>query len=559
MSNNMPQKIIDVDPSKPIASTVAELQLPPRPLIVLLGDFADGLNDQVRSICSRVIAPAALDPGALILDDARCSGCSPLIAQAALEQDTMPPLLGIIPSDRVATDIDANHELLLRLPPLWTDTAKYTFQIADQLIQTGAALKPAMALLFGGADAEKKSVVRCARRGWPVVVIKGTGGLADAILAAQTAQSNGLVPANLNDPDLREILETACICTAVIDTAPDDLNRTLLGHIDLNAVDTTLVQAWQRFTELDLTASETQGRFRWMQTVLATLAGLAALLAILSTRNAVPLSLRLWAHQHGVPEGTLHVLILLTAFLISVNQAYNSYFRDRNKWILLRGAAEALKREIFRFRARAGAYSDEQCLQVSRELKLAARLKEITSALEQSEVIKTNLLSVGPTDAAADKQRNTFLSPEEYVAVRLQDQVRYLGRKTSRLERQLRVLQTLIYVAGATGTFLAAIRLDVWVALPTALITALTSKLQGEQVEHLLMQYNKARVELRNIEVWWTALSRWEKDRPQNIDLLVDQTEKVLEAESAFWSQQMQTPLALEQLTEKERPNQVAA
>jgi hypothetical protein len=107
-----------------------------------------------------------------------------------------------------------------------------------------------------------------------------------------------------------------------------------------------------------------------------------------------------------------------------------------------------------------------------------------------------------------------------------------------------------IYIVGGAGTFLAAIKLDIWVALTTAAVTALTTKLQGDQVEATLVQYNQARAGLKNIEAWWKALSPWEKGRRNNIDLLVDQTEKALESETAGWVQQMQS--ALDKLTEKE-------
>lgn len=552
----MPQNIIDVDASKPIAATVTELKLPSQPLILLLGDFDDKLGDQVRSICSRVIAPAALAPGALILDNARCSGCAASMAQAALEQDKMTLLLGVVPNDRSANDIDPHHELVMRLPSEWPDTNKYTFLIADELIKNGASPKPAIAVLFGGSDADKKAVVRCGRRAWPVLLIKESGGLADQILAAQAAQSNG--SSKLSDPDLREIIETANIYPSSIDGSADDLNRILLGRIDQPPAD-TIQQAWQYFDAMDLSAIEKQTRFRIIEMTLIILAVLAALFAILTTGNALPATARVWAHAHYLPNGSLHGLVLLTPILISLIGAYNSHFRDGNKWLLLRGAAEALKREIFRFRARSGDYSDEKCLQTSRELKLASKLKDITSALEQSEVNKTNLLSPSEIEAklieAAKKaekkdDRNAFLTPDEYVSARLHNQIAYYTKATSKLARRLRLLQSGIYVVGAAGTLLAAIHWDVWVALATAGVTALTTKLQTDQIENSLMQYNQSLASLRNIEVWWTALSPWEKQRRNNIDVLVDQTETALESELAGWVQQMQS--GLDKLTEKE-------
>jgi hypothetical protein len=191
-------------------------------------------------------------------------------------------------------------------------------------------------------------------------------------------------------------------------------------------------------------------------------------------------------------------------------------------------------------------YGDAQCVQDSRESKLAAKVKDITAALEQSEVNKTNL----ELPPARDTKRETFLAPDEYVSVRLRDQTAFYVGKTRKLAAQLTWMQVLIYVAGGTGTLLAAIKFDIWVALATAVVTGLTTKLQVDQVEATLVQYNQTLASLRNIETWWTALSRWEKSRPSNIDLLVDQTEKTLESETAGWVHQMQS--ALDKLTEKE-------
>jgi hypothetical protein len=76
-------------------------------------------------------------------------------------------------------------------------------------------------------------------------------------------------------------------------------------------------------------------------------------------------------------------------------------------------------------------------------------------------------------------------------------------------------MQALILIAGGTGTFLAAIQLDVCVALATAVVTALTTKLQADQAETSLVQYNQALASLKNIEAWWKALSPWEEGPTQ--------------------------------------------
>jgi SMODS and SLOG-associating 2TM effector domain 1/SLOG in TRPM, prokaryote/Protein of unknown function (DUF4231) len=541
----MTQKIVDIDPSKPVVTAAEEFRPATRSLIILLGAFDPGLNDRTRSVFSRVVAPVAVESGALILDDARSSGCAPLMAQATLDQDTVPTLIGIIANDRTANDIDPNHELVLRLPAVWSGQAKYWFQLAAGLAPEAASSTRVAALLFGGGAAEQKAVLWCARRGWPVLVVGKTGGLADQIISTSTSPEGVSSPAI--DPDLREILETAALFPSAMDAGMDDLRRILTGRLTSSpeTLAETLKEAWLRYDEIDRSAIAKQTRFRRLQLALIILAVLATLFAILQS-GQLPASFMAFVHRWYVPSGTLHILVIVTPIALSILAAYNSHFRDGSKWILLRGAAEALKREIFRFRAQAGGYSDEQCVQTSRESKLIARIGDIASALEQSEVNKTNLESGPP----GDELRQTTLTPNQYVHTRIEDQINYFKVKTRKLATQLTAMQVLILITGGAGTFLAAIHLDVWVALATAVVTALTAKIQTDQAETSLIQYNQALASLKNIEAWWKALSSWEKGRRQNVDLLVDQTEKTLEGETAGWVQQMQS--ALDKLTEKE-------
>jgi hypothetical protein len=149
-----------------------------------------------------------------------------------------------------------------------------------------------------------------------------------------------------------------------------------------------------------------------------------------------------------------------------------------------------------------------------------------------------------------DPARLKILAPEAYLRERVEDQISYFVKKTAALYRQLKQLQLWILIVGGLGTFLAAIRLEVWVALTTALAAAFTNKLEIDQVENSLVQYNVTLTNLRNIQSWWKGLTSWEKTRRKNIDLLVDQTEKALERETAGWVQQMQS--TLDKLTEKE-------
>jgi hypothetical protein len=345
---------------------------------------------------------------------------------------------------------------------------------------------------------------------------------------------------------VREIVETADIYKFAISGNVDDLNRILLARIDLR-VD-TLTDSWNRYDDLDQAAIRKQDLFRDLQWAILGLGIVATLLAIARSGNALPPSLTQLIPARFVSafQNLTHILIVLTPITISILVAAGSRFREGNKWILLRASAEAMKGQIFRYRMQAGAYSNEQCLQISRESKLAAKLKDVSSALAQSEVNRTNL----PATAKNDPTRLTFLSTDDYLKDRIDDQINYFVKKTADLYQQLKTVQVWIYIAGGVGTALAAFKADVWVALTTAVAATLTTRLETDQVENTLVQYNQALTGLRNVQSWWKALSQWEKGRRRNIDLLVEQTETTLEGELAGWVQQMQT--ALDKLTEKE-------
>ena len=162
---------------------------------------------------------------------------------------------------------------------------------------------------------------------------------------------------------------------------------------------------------------------------------------------------------------------------------------------------------------------------------------------------------VPPKYGAADGDNGMdYLSPDRYLKLRLQDQLSYYRRKTDELEKQLHRLQWIIYLAGAAGTLLVAIDLELWIALTTTIATSLTTFLQYQKVEEKLMRYNQTATDLMNVQNWWMALSPEEQANPDNIDKLVGQSEMTIHVEHASWVQEMQDALA-ELRAEQSRPD----
>jgi hypothetical protein len=225
-------------------------------------------------------------------------------------------------------------------------------------------------------------------------------------------------------------------------------------------------------------------------------------------------------------------------------------FNTGNKWVMLRSSAEAIKQEIFRYRTRAASYVDPQSPQLSREATLASKIESISRQLMQTDVNLSALRlytgsippHMGGTPGTDDGL--SFLTPERYITLRLVDQRTYYQSKSISLDWQLRRLQWLTYILGGVGTLLAAMGLDLWIALTTALVTACTTYLGYQQIENTLMKYNQAATDLANVQGWWMALSLEERADQHNIDTLVEHTENILHSEFTGWVQAMHDALA---------------
>ena len=136
------------------------------------------------------------------------------------------------------------------------------------------------------------------------------------------------------------------------------------------------------------------------------------------------------------------------------------------------------------------------------------------------------------------------LTPDQYIKIRLGDQLSYYQGKTVQLEGTLKVMQWSIYGLGGIGTLLAAVGFQLWIALTTTIVGVITVFLEYRQTENTLVQYNQTAADLANLKSWWAALSDQQQQDPANYDKLVEFTEAILHAEMAGWTQRMENALA---------------
>lgn len=305
--------------------------------------------------------------------------------------------------------------------------------------------------------------------------------------------------------------------------------------------------AWRRFGSYDFHARRLKTYSKRMQKLILALGILATFLALLQTELLTQKvfetgSWYKWAFQYSIVSLPIVVSILI---------ASTNRFKPGYKCILLRAGAEAIKREIFRYRIHAEILKteNENSENFFNEKKIVEKINNINNRLMQTELNSTALTPYEgeiPPEYATGPDDDGFksLCPKDYLKCRIEHQLNYYQNKTKKLETQLKRLNWLIYIFGGLGTFLAAIGLELWVALTTALIGVFTTYLEYRQVENTLMLYNQGATSLSEIKSGWDVLYPHEKKKKENILNLLENTEGVLLTEHSKWIQQMEEGLA---------------
>ena len=565
--NKNTAKLVTASPGKPMVSLIEALGISaPKNLILLIGG-ADELDQKLTSrltqLFSRGIARAAADAEALIIDGGTQAGIMQIMGQSVADRGRKSNLLGVAPAEKVtypggppvasndSATLDPNHSHFVLVDGNeWGSETETLFELA------AAFNVPVLAILVNGGAIAKDELLQSVRRNWPVIVIEGSGRLADEVAALKEQ------PSQIEDPVLAEIVEEGDLRIFPITGALEDFERMLFSQSPNIKL---LHDAWQRFATYDANANRLQTAFRKIQFWILVL-GLIAVFLALFEKQGLELVRRQQVKalaEHPQPAestlpyqgfenalGRLRYPIIVIPIFTAILLAYYNKFRPANKWILLRGSAESIKREIYRYRSRTGDYSKDRLTTNSRDDVLHERLEPVGRRLMQTDVNHGALEQyrgpIPPEIEGAQKNDDgfSFFTPERYIELRLEDQLNYYSNKTPKLEKQVKQMQVAILVAGGVGTLLAALHAELWVALTTALATALTTWLGSRQLEETLVRYNQSAADLANIRDWWTKLSPAAKRNPKNIDQLVEFTEKVLEAELVGWVQRMENALA---------------
>ena len=551
------------------ADLVQALGLTADAVVVLAGgaDEPDAaLRPKLQQLLNRGLLRGVRDARALVVARAGAGGIAGLYGSAVADAEGALPLLGVGPSARLTRPGDTApgdgkeptapglSHLLLTAGADWGSELRTKIDVAQAL----AGSNPALLVVIGGGDEVPAEVLQAVRRRWTVLLVQGTGGAAHALAAQWAARK-----ADGDDPTVAEILADGKIDSISLGDDVGVAVQTLVRQVLRDAGgDSVLRQAWRRFAAIDAAAIRQQRDFTRVQTSVLLLGVAAVLLAVFqSLLTLPPLELQSFAGMH-LPESIRAVLrqVLAAALIVvpigtSVLIAASNRLKPGKRFVLLRSAAEAIKREIYRYRLSAAGYAEAG----QRDKNLAEAVENITRRLARTEANTVALPAfTGPippkNTASPGDDGLSFLTTDRYVRFRLDDQLQFYRRKTVKLEREFSRLQIAVLVAGAAGTLLAALGGEwvIWIAFSSAVAGALMTQLSYRQVETTLTGYNQTATDLENILAWWTALDAAEQAQPGNIENLSAHTEQVLANELAGWTQRMTD--ALEKLRETQEP-----
>ncbi len=563
-------KLLQASPGDVPADWASALGLGSPVAVVLLAggddDIPDALQPRITQLVARGLLrtlndladPLAGTAGACCVVRACGPGLPALLGQAAADSGGAVTVLGVAPAGVLALPgvvagagsgaapaVAGLSHLLATSGAAWGDELAAKFNLAQALATPGprnstqasqapqAAPQPLLLVIGGGAGAGAV-VLLAVRRGWPVLLVDGSGGAADA-LAHQLAQGQ----ADGDDPVVAEILaDGRFTCITLGDRAAgavESLARALQREC---ACESLLRLAWQRCAALGQAARQQQKDFTTVQGWITVLGVAVVFLSVLHSVAG--------AHNWDDAVAGLRYVLIAVPILVSTLIVVANRYSPGKRWVLLRAAAESLKREIYRYRVRPR----HAAVDGVREKALQQAMEDITRRLARTEVNSMGLPPyTGPLPPPSSLARGddgmSLLGADRYVRLRLADQLDFYSRRSAGLAGQSSRWQLVAIVVGALGTLLAALGGEwvAWVALTSAVASAALAYVGYKQFDTTLTGYNQTATDLQNLQAWWTALLPDEQALPENVDKLVTTTETVLATEQDGWAQSMTNAL----------------
>ncbi|MFN8411463.1 MAG: SLATT domain-containing protein [Anaerolineales bacterium] len=299
--------------------------------------------------------------------------------------------------------------------------------------------------------------------------------------------------------------------------------------------------AWLRHAQLDAIASKRSRQFLSLRRWIAILGVLAALFAVLS--QILPFE------TSGLLGVIVRGILILLPILASGLAAYTSSFFSNGDWLIARAGAEEIKKEVFNYRT---ILRDSP----TKRVWLENRLVEIQRSVFRGMGGELTMEEYnGPLPVHHDPKKPDSdpgfhdLAMDEYFIYRVKDQLLWHSKKVVQRQAERKRLQLLILVSGGLGAFMAVI-LPLWVALTASLTAALIGWQELRNLDAVIKNYSKVRMELGIIHDHWRNLTTEEKTQSEFFNM-VKSTEDILWSQNVEYIKAMQEALKENDLSEE--------
>lgn len=196
--NGQSAQVLSLAPQHRPAEALAALHLlPPRPTLVIIGGAGLMPPESLRALkplFEQVLAPLAEELNLTVLDGGTDAGVIHLMGQARQRIGGQFPLVGVLPQGQAklpnaahpgAHDLEPNHTHFFLVPGTdWGSESPWLSDLATQM----ALNAPALTLLINGGNVTLTDFQISLAAGRPVVVVVGSGRLADDIATAMEGQ-----------------------------------------------------------------------------------------------------------------------------------------------------------------------------------------------------------------------------------------------------------------------------------------------------------------------------------------------------------------------------------
>jgi len=210
-----------------------KLELPPINSLIVLSGGAGGMADTIRPQLSEIfrngIAPIGAEMQAGFIDGGTDSGVMAMLGQGLANCNYKTPIMGVAPEGVVSypgkvskyqggehelTPLEPNHSHLVLV-----DSSDWGAEINVMYGLAGILAKklPSITLLVNGGPLSRSEVLRSIRLGLPVIIMEGSGRLADDLAALYHK-----TPRRISNPVLNEIIRFGDLHLCPVATALDD-------------------------------------------------------------------------------------------------------------------------------------------------------------------------------------------------------------------------------------------------------------------------------------------------------------------------------------------------